>query len=356
MIIFGRRSFRFKVPKGLIIYTRGSTAPEGWEPFSPANNKMVIGAGGLLSPGAIGGSDSPVNYTGSTSESGAHYLGGEAWAPSNTGGETVSLYNTPAGQHSHPLGDAIYIPKKNNLSLIRSIQGGNDFPVGAVLMSVNTQELQPGLTNILTDGQHIGVSATVGSINESAYVRLGTAGSHRHTGGLSTRQVTGITNWYVKGDTFAGAHGGNVPVSVTNRLKTMLLSLWEASSEKIDTADGMVAMWESDIPPVGWRLCDGTNGTVDLRDCFVRGGAGGSESAFSSGDNTVDLAAIDDTVTHVVNHGHVSGNAATTTISMIDLYHDDKEWTHQHTISSAAKSNISWLPPYYSLSFVQRVI
>ena len=36
---------------------------------------------------------------------------------------------------------------------------------------------------------------------------------------------------------------------------------------------GMIMMWSGAIDkiPSGWRLCDGTNGTPDLRDKFVAG-------------------------------------------------------------------------------------
>jgi microcystin-dependent protein len=34
---------------------------------------------------------------------------------------------------------------------------------------------------------------------------------------------------------------------------------------------GAILMWSGETPPVGWALCDGTNGTPDLRGRFIVG-------------------------------------------------------------------------------------
>lgn len=44
----------------------------------------------------------------------------------------------------------------------------------------------------------------------------------------------------------------------------------------------MIVIWSGAIVdiPAGWSLCDGNNGTPDLRDCFV----GGAGNAYNPGD------------------------------------------------------------------------
>ena len=51
---------------------------------------------------------------------------------------------------------------------------------------------------------------------------------------------------------------------------------------------GLICMWSGllvDIP-VGWDLCDGSNGTPDLRDYFVVGAAAGANPGATGGGNT----------------------------------------------------------------------
>ena len=58
--------------------------------------------------------------------------------------------------------------------------------------------------------------------------------------------------------------------------------------------DGMIMMWNgaADQVPVGWSLCDGSNGTPDLRDKFVLGSSKthptGSKGGRTSTDATLD--------------------------------------------------------------------
>lgn len=61
---------------------------------------------------------------------------------------------------------------------------------------------------------------------------------------------------------------------------------------------GAITFWAGDATtiPNGWQLCDGTNGTPDLRDRFVRGGEVPGETG---GSNTVQL-----TAENLPNHNH----------------------------------------------------
>ena len=52
---------------------------------------------------------------------------------------------------------------------------------------------------------------------------------------------------------------------------------------------GLIAMWSGTTPPSGWKLCDGSDGTPDLRNRFIV--AAGDEHAVNEyGDGTADLS------------------------------------------------------------------
>lgn len=83
-----------------------------------------------------------------------------------------------------------------------------------------------------------------------------------------------------------------------------------------------------DIPD-NWQLCDGTNGTPDLRERFVIG-AGGSIAVDATGGATT--------------HQHVAGSAVIAPSAA-----GNSVWENT---ASGVSSN---LPPYYALAYIQRM-
>lgn len=73
---------------------------------------------------------------------------------------------------------------------------------------------------------------------------------------------------------------------------------------------GLIAMWHGLIVniPTGWVLCNGSNGTPDLRDKFVKGAANGVEAGNVGGATTHDHdahAVHTHAYTDILNHIHV---------------------------------------------------
>jgi hypothetical protein len=135
--------------------------------------------------------------------------------------------------------------------------------------------------------------------------------------------------------------------------------------------------------PTGWQLCDGTNGTPDLRDKFIvaagpvrtAGSTGGAASVTSSGGGGHD-------------HGGVTQQTALT-VGQLPPHNHQTEWTqygegggtgrpfvvadgfganlsgtelsgsgegHSHPITAAGNHThtVATLPPYYALAFIAR--
>lgn len=94
---------------------------------------------------------------------------------------------------------------------------------------------------------------------------------------------------------------------------------------------GVVTMWSgsANAVPLGWALCNGTNGTPDLRDRFVVGAGGAYTSGDTGGQDTVTLTAAQmPTHTHTgPSHDHGVGTLA--------LGND----SHSHTANSAGSHN-----------------
>ena len=135
---------------------------------------------------------------------------------------------------------------------------------------------------------------------------------------------------------------------------------------------GGIIMWSGAIAaiPLGWYLCNGTNGTPDLRDRFVIGAGtsyavaatGGSKDAIvvahthnmnAAGAHSHSLTLNNTTGTGVsdpvAKWSALSGVSATSTATTADA------GTHTHTIDSTGSSGTNAnLPPYYALAFIMR--
>ncbi len=118
---------------------------------------------------------------------------------------------------------------------------------------------------------------------------------------------------------------------------------------------GMITMWSGSIAsiPGGWALCDGTEGTPDLRNRFIVG-AGDDYAVGNTGGAaqhnhaiTVDAAPtgliLNQTSTTV--DGDADPPSCLDSASLTDP-------THFHTASAANGSN---LPPYFALAFIMKL-
>jgi len=133
---------------------------------------------------------------------------------------------------------------------------------------------------------------------------------------------------------------------------------------------GTIVMWSGPIVdiPVGYVLCDGTNGTPDLRDRFIVGArqdSGGVAAtnvtgAFTqSGGTAFHTHGAGSYATPPHNHGGWTGGVnfgggGSVTAWWLDM-------THQHPIPSQGAMNISGtsdssehLPPYYALAYIMK--
>jgi hypothetical protein len=137
---------------------------------------------------------------------------------------------------------------------------------------------------------------------------------------------------------------------------------------------GMISLWYGSIGsvPVGWYLCDGTNGTPDLRDRFVVGAG----STYSVGATGGSADAIVVTHTHTANtvisdpgHFHQArfsagpgGGSQFPIASVSDTGTGQGPTTTITTGITAATTNVSAgvsgtnanLPPYYALAYVMK--
>ena len=125
-------------------------------------------------------------------------------------------------------------------------------------------------------------------------------------------------------------------------------------AERFGIPAGIVVMWSgaADNIPSGWVLCDGTNGTPDLRNRFIVGAGSTYAVGATGGSDTVKL-----TVSQMPSHKHTM-NAASGTEDPFKSYYVPKgndmgggTFSTNAAGSSAAHEN---RPPYYALCYIMK--
>jgi len=214
-----------------------------------------------------------------------------------------------------------------------------------------------------------GLSGTSG--NFSVNGALSTTGALTYGGVTLSNSVTGTGSMVLSASpTLTGT-----PLAPTASVSTDNTQIATTAFVRDIIPTGIISMWSGAIGsiPTGWLICDGTNGTPDLRDRFVVG-AGSTYAVAATGGNA---NAIVVTHTHtatsaVVDPGHAHG---------IDLYFFDTGGDRNYvrsssainqtgpantntastgisvntTVDSAGSSGTNAnLPPYYALAYIMK--
>lgn len=124
-------------------------------------------------------------------------------------------------------------------------------------------------------------------------------------------------------------------------------SAWvPTSTTNLGFTSGMIMLWSGSIAsiPSGWVLCNGSNGTPDLRDRFVMGAGSTYSVGGTGGAATVNLQ-------H--NHSGFTGASVTGSTGGTVLVNTNAT-EHRHSISNDLSTAQSVLNPYYALAFIMK--
>jgi hypothetical protein len=350
------------IPQGLIVPLNDSPSniPANWELWLASSaSTMIMGAPSASSPSGSGGSNTVSSSAGTiftTTAAGEHgSIGTQYYQTLYNGGTQFYSCVTGTqdeGDHSHDLEQFDYEPEYTGICFIKSTTELSVLPSNAVVLS---ESGITGLSNVLTNSGrllklHNSLSPFI-SGGGTPIADLTTGGSHFH--GIESVETDGDpVNYQYKYGAFAGAHTPtDVSIYVDPNLKRRLMSAWTHSSQSFSPSSGMIGMWESWTPPVGWRICDGTNGTPDLRDHFVELVITGSEGSTGVGSHTLTISASDthDFVDH--DHSNPGGSLQNAELRVL-VDHTDASFEHTHT---GLVTDFSWKPLYQMVVFVKKI-
>jgi len=321
------------LPIGAIIGLDSLIIPTGFQAFTYADDFYIVGASGTKT---LGATDSPLITT-TTTTSGAHTGGlqsayGTDWG--NGSGKPGTTY-TPQGAHDHTV-DFSYKPESSNLKLIQATaksfvpENGILFSDGEISNAIAFDALEAN------GGYAKGFSVTGAGAAAHSIATNSSIMSHDHMTMWPNMADFGCGNtntW--QGTQFAHDHT-LANTTVTGQIKHVVLRAWKAAAARI--GGNPIVMYQSDIIPEGWLKCDGTLGTLDLRDCFIKASATGDGTI--SGNNQL----VVDGLTDSFGHTHMYTGPATMSC---DRQHPELV-DHDHAITWSGEG----LPPWFALNFI----
>ncbi|HAB16740.1 MAG TPA: hypothetical protein DCE44_09855 [Verrucomicrobiales bacterium] len=115
---------------------------------------------------------------------------------------------------------------------------------------------------------------------------------------------------------------------------------------------GAIIMFNGSVAPPGWLLCDGTNGTPDLRDRFIVG-AGKDYALGNKGGEATHTMTVAEMPAHSHRYGYRKGNVAASwkdgdDMRIRDVTNDDA------TAAEGGGQAHENRPPYYALTYIMK--
>ena len=192
----------------------------------------------------------------------------------------------------------------------------SNFKTGST--NVHSVGVEAAGINVLGGDTPIGAGSTIYNSGAAIFTGIITAPSAVFTGNTQVQTIDTGSNGHVKVITEGGerlriSNGGQIGLSGANYGSSgqVLTSQGSGSAAAwttvIGVPSGIIAVWsgsEGSIPS-GWYLCNGSNGTPDLRNRFIVGAGSGSSYSVGNtgGSNTVTLS-----TSQIPAHSHTTNN------------------------------------------------
>jgi hypothetical protein len=261
--------------------------------------------------------------------------------------------------------DALFAPGGNGTSVGLNVGSGKTLSVAGTLTVGGTATV--GGTLNVTGTATLPAAATAGGATVAT------------TSGTQTLTNKTLTSPTVTSPTLSGGTINSTPIGGTTPAAGAFTGITVNGVTNAHVPSGVIVMWSGSIAtiPTGWFLCNGGNGTPDLRDRFIVGAGSSYAVAATGGSSDAIVVAHTHTFSATTNsdgnHNHglaTSDNSgagsggnpdANTFVSSGGFFKGETYFagTHSHSVSgttaSAGSSGTNAnLPPYYALAYIMK--
>lgn len=345
------------VPVDLIVLQSGTTTPAGWEAYTAADGKFIVGAGGEHAPGDTGGSATHVGFSGNTTGSDGHdgpMQKMNVLQPASDATLNSELEYTFQGlplEHDHPYGTGTITPdlfRRENILMKKTGTPSAKFPSTAMVFGLPGISI-PNAGRIVSAAGRLlrgaSANANLGQANQFISLASGSVDfAHKHyIVQLVTNRIAALG---VVTEVHSPLEGGHVHPHAFNfqlvrSVKKNTVALY-AATDDFSVAPGHIGFWPNSIAtiPAGFVLCDGTNGTQDLVNRMIEIAGLGGEN-IESGDNKISI----DAYGSVVTHDHDNDTSVQQGRKTIALDHKDHV-PHTHRVTRSD----DWIPEWLALA------
>ena len=140
--------------------------------------------------------------------------------------------------------------------------------------------------------------------------------------------------------------------NMDSKVTAMDVKVDNAVANAISVPVGAIVIWSGSVDniPAYWHLCDGTNGTIDLRDKFVLGAGNGYSVGATGGEATHTLTINEmPSHSHSISYGRSGGLGQPTAADL------DSGGSTAATSTEGYGDAHNNMPPYYALCYIQRI-
>ena len=361
------------IPANSVIIFNGtySAALGTWDLYSDAVDKLVAGTINQANVGVSFASTGQSESVAGTIASGGDHSGAGLYVSGGAGGFTGYRFDASAGSHNHYnmwdsgtlTANSDMKPVHTKFTLMRTTANTTSFPANTVHIAA---------TNIYTGTQQLSATSNRYIVGGSArtdialttHTMIHTTNSspiiHTHFNGSSLQRTTSslygalVQNASNYEQIYNHGHTLTKTVSISN-LRGKLLKLWLSAASSIPKSS-VIIMYCGDLSllPSYWKVCDGTNGTVDMQNYFLgyASSSGTAHDTLTSANTQYTLTNPNTTVTDTWTHGHYVNSSGYNT--QMYAYHNYGQNSHAHSVSDSTLTS-NYEPACIKLAFIQLI-
>jgi len=188
-----------------------------------------------------------------------------------------------------------------------------------------------------------GANITAGTIADAKLATIGTAGKVANS--ATTATAANTPNGIVARDASGNFSAGAITATSISGNGTIPL--------------GGIIMWSGASVPAGWALCNGLNGTPDLRDRFIVGSGGAYATGATGGAPQTTLVAGNlptfSISKQVMTTGYTSGYGSGQEVITAPSRSQNSGFNTFTMLFTGQSLPMENRPPYYALAFIMRV-